>query len=155
MHLVVRRWTSGERVAMLLDEHGIPLYWPTLFSTVRLRYAGLAVNTIKNKLSDLKVLLLWQRLHRRCLETEFAAGTFLSDADVVSIRNFAARRVAEIQATRSGKARSNRIAEAHLAPVPTSTRVTKHVHYNRLTTIADYVEFLAQTLTARRAGTCQ
>ena len=153
MHLVVRRFTSGERVPMLLDEHGIPLYWPTLFSTVRLRNAGLAVNSIKNKLSDLKVLLLWQHLHGRSLESEFAAGTFLSLADVVSIRDFAARKIADIKATRSGKTRSDRILEAHLAPVPTSTRVTKHVHYNRLTTIADYVEFLAETLTARRGDT--
>ena len=71
MHLMMRRFHSGDRVPMLLDEKGVPLCWPTLFTTVRLRNAGLAFNSIKNKLSELKARLRWEQFHGRDLEMEF------------------------------------------------------------------------------------
>ncbi len=150
MHVVVRQFESGERAPMMLDERGIPLSWPTLFATVRLRNAGLAANTIKNKLNELKVLLRWQRAHGRDLETEFQAGQFLSLADVVSIRDFAAKKVGHVKSTRASSTRIAQFPEAGLAPVKGRATVSKSVHYNRLTTIADYLQFLGQTVTAHR-----
>lgn len=52
----VHVFAEGERVPMLHDEQGIPLFYPTLFATSQLRNAGAAVNTIRNKLADLVVL---------------------------------------------------------------------------------------------------
>ena len=151
MHLVMRRFHSGERVPMLLDEKGVPLCWPTLFATVRLRNAGLAFNSIKNKL---KALLRWEQFHGRDLETEFRDRRLLSVAGVASIRDFAAKKLGRVlgrvNATRGSSDRAGRFPEASLAPVANRARVSKQVHYNRLTTIADYVEFLAQTVTAHR-----
>ena len=150
MRLVMRQHDSGERSAFLLDEHGIPLYWPTLYTTVRLRNAGLAVNSIKNQLNELRSLLRWEQLQGRDLESEFREGKLLSVADVVSIRGFAAKRLDRGKATRSSSDRVLRFLEAGLAPVTNPARVSKAVEYNRLTTIAAYVEFVAQTVTARR-----
>ena len=39
MRVVVRRLSDGERAPMLLDEQGLPIAWPTLFATVRMRNA--------------------------------------------------------------------------------------------------------------------
>ena len=150
MRLVMRQHDSGERSAFLLDEHGIPLYWPTLYTTVRLRNAGLAVNSIKNALNELRSLLRWEQLQGRDLESEFREGRLLSLADVISIRDFAAKKLDRGKATRSSSDRVLRFLEAGLAPVTGPAKVSKAVEYNRLTTIAAYVEFVAQTVTARR-----
>ena len=150
MRLVTRKYDSGERAAFLLDEHGIPLYWPTLYATVRLRNAGLAVNSIKNQLNELRSLLRWEQLHRRNLETEFRDGQLLSLADVESIRNYAAKKLDRGKQRRSLSDTVVRFLEAGLAPGTNPARVSKAVHYNRLTTIANYVEFVAQTVTAQR-----
>lgn len=62
---------EGERVPMLHDELGLPLFYPTLFATSQLRNDGAAVNTIRNKLADLIVLMRWERQHARDLIEEF------------------------------------------------------------------------------------
>src|SRR5690242_21413125 len=80
---------EGERVPMLHDERGLPLFYPTLFATAQLRNAGAAVNTIRNKLADLVVLLRWEQLHGRDLISEFRRARFLTLADLVSLRDFA------------------------------------------------------------------
>ena len=74
---------------MLHDEQGMPLFYPTLFATSQLRNAGAAVNTIRNKLADLLVLLRWEQANGRDLITEFRSGRFLTVADIVSLRDFA------------------------------------------------------------------
>ena len=136
---------------MLLDTQGVPLTWPTLFATVRLRNAGLAANSIKNKLNELKPLLRWEQFHGRDLETEFRDGRLLSVADVVSIRDFALKKLGGVDSTRVGSDSLARFPEAYLAPRNSREPVSKQVHYNRLTTIADFVEFLAQTVTVHRS----
>ena len=152
MHLVMRRFHSGERVPMLLDAQGLPYFWPTLWETVRLRNAGLACNSIKNKLNELRTLHRWEQHHGRDLEAEFWSGRLLSVADVDSIRDFAASEALPVQCSADCERQcSPDSPEAGLAPITNRPRVSKQVLYNRLTTIADYVEFLAQTLTAHRA----
>ena len=151
MHLVMRRFLSGERVPMLLDEHRVPLCWPTLWATVRLRNGALACNSIKNKLNELKTLLRWEQHHARDLEAEFRDGRLLSVADVVSIRDFAAQKLGQSDAARGAGDTAARFPEGSLAPGTSRARVSKQVHYNLLTTIANYVEFVAQTVTAPRA----
>ena len=151
MHLVMRRFHSGERAPMLLDESGLPLFWPTLWATVRLRNAGLACNSIKNKLNELKTLLPWEQQHGRDLESEFRDGKLLSVADGGAIGGFAAQKRSRADVARGARATTARFLEANLSPGTSPTRVSKQVHYNRLTTIANYVEFVAQTVTAHRS----
>ncbi|MGE8258283.1 MAG: hypothetical protein ACN6RJ_02585 [Stenotrophomonas sp.] len=61
---------------MLHDERGLPLFYPTLFATSQLQNAGAAVNTIRNKMADLIVLLRWEQVHGRDLISEFRSGRF-------------------------------------------------------------------------------
>ena len=46
--LTIRVLEGGERAPFLLDDSGVPMFYPTLFTTVRLRNAGAAVNTTNN-----------------------------------------------------------------------------------------------------------
>ena len=60
------------------------------------------------------------------------------------------RSLARIHPTRASSTRIAQFPEASLAPAKGGATVSKPVHYNRLTTIADYLQFLGQTVTAQR-----
>ena len=89
--LSVHVLSGGERVPTLHDEHELPLFYPTFFVTSQLRNAGAAVNTIRNKVADITVLLRWQENQARDVVEEFRNGRFPIVADIVSLRDFAQR----------------------------------------------------------------
>ncbi|MQU42759.1 hypothetical protein [Pseudomonas helleri] len=84
MALSVRRFTgdSGERHAILVDEAGMPLFYPTLWVTVILRGGARAVNTIHNALNAIKCLYAWQDAYALDVEQRFSKGAFLKANEV-------------------------------------------------------------------------
>lgn len=152
MSLSVRVLQEGERVPFLLDEHGLPLFYPTLFETAKLRNGGAAFNTIRNKLEDIEVLLRWEADNNRDLVTEFKNGQMLTLADIMSLRDFCGldmRYVGEA-ASASRAARNVTWLEARSTSVVSRPRVSQAQQYNRLSTIADYLEFAASVVTQYR-----
>ena len=142
---------DGERVPMLHDEKGLPLFYPTLFATAQLRNAGAAVNTIRNKLSDLVVLLRWEQEHGRDLIAEFRSGRFLTLADVVSLRDFAKldmrHREADGGDTKEINGAVVEFLEARVAAKVSLATIGGQQHFNRLSTFSDYLEFVASVAT--------
>lgn len=142
---------GGERFPMLHDEQGLPLFYPTLFATSQLRNAGAAVNTIRNKLADLTVLLRWEQVHGRDLIAEFRRGQFLTVADVVSLRDFAKldMRHWQLDEDRTRRRRKGVVdfLEARVATSSAQAAIGGQQHFNRLSTIADYLEFTAAVAT--------
>lgn len=142
---------EGERVPMLHDERGLPLFYPTLFATSQLRNAGAAVNSIRNKLADLVVLMRWEQRHERDLISEFRSGRFLTIADVASLRDFAKLDMRHLQPD-EGKAPQQRngvidFIEAKVALKQAKPTIRGQQHFNRLSTFADYLEFTAAVVT--------
>lgn len=152
MPLSVRVLRGGERVPFLLDERGLPLFYPTLFETAQLRNGGAAVNTIRNKLGDIEVLLQWERAHGRDLVAEFAAGDMLTLSDIVSLRDFCGFDMRYAQEITSRARASGNVMwlESQIASVEPQPTVSKAQQYNRLSTIADYLEFTASVVTQHR-----
>lgn len=155
--IAVRVLVDGERSPFLLDDRGCPLFYPMLFATSQLRNAGAAVNTIKNKLADIVVLLRWQEAQGRDLLADFSHGRFLTVADVVSIRDFAQRDMREL-APPGAQANGNRrrgmlLLEGRVAHTAPCVAVGGKQHYNRLSTIADYIAFVAAVLTQHKNST--
>lgn len=146
--------SDGERVPMLHDEHGLPLFYPTLFATTQLRNAGAAVNTIRNKLADIVVLLRWEQQHGRNLISEFSKGNFLSVADVVSLRDFAKfdmRGQSPVSSkVGTSKGEVTYFLESRVASSHAQAAVGGQQHYNRISTLADYLEFTATVATQHR-----
>jgi integrase len=145
---------DGERVPLLHDARGLPLFYPTLFATAKLRNAGIAVNTIRNKLADILVLLRWQASQKpaRDLESEFARGEFLTLADVMSIRDFASRDMRDLETDSQTQSAGNpdvKMLEARIGSVKPGREVAGQQHYNRLSTIADYLEFMADAISVK------
>ena len=141
---------EGERVPMLHDEQGVPLFYPTLFATSQLRNAGAAVNTIRNKLADLVVLLRWERANSRGLITEFRNERFLTVADVVSLRDFAKLDMRELSSVGGGEKKRGVVVdflEARVASSQALVTVGGQQHFNRISTFADYLEFTASVVT--------
>ncbi|MDR2215742.1 MAG: site-specific integrase [Nevskiaceae bacterium] len=141
---------------MLHDDRGLPLFYPTLFATTQLRNAGVAFNTIRNKLADIVVLLRWEQQQGRDLTAEFMHGEWLSLADIVSLRDFAKLNMRALgtdeRVTGTTDNRAVDFLEARVALRPALTSVAPQQHYNRLTTIADYLEFVATVLTQHRGS---
>jgi len=142
---------DGERVPMLHDDAGLPLFYPNLFATSRLRNAGAAVNTIRNQLSDLVVLMRWEQKLQRDLIEEFRNGRFLTVADVDSLRDFAKLDMRHWQSDWKAPTKENGevvdLIEAKLAMKRGLPAIGGQQHFNRLTTIADYLEFVASVVT--------
>lgn len=136
---------------MLHDEQGMPLFYPTLFATSQLRNAGAAVNTIRNKLADLVVLMRWEQTHERELTAEFRSGRFLTVADVDSLRDFAKLDMRDWQP--DGVTTSPPcdgvidFIEAKVASKKPQSTIGGQQHFNRLSTFADYLEFTASVIT--------
>ena len=150
----IQRFRDGERLPMLLDVRGVPLFLPTLFVTAQLRNAGAAVNTIKNKLADIEVLLRWEKEQARNIAEEFAEGRFLSLADILAIRDFARLNMRELsrapQDDVSPRKLQSELIEAHVAFVERRRAVRTQQHYNRMSTFADYLEFIGTVVTQDR-----
>lgn len=153
MNLSVRVLQGGERVPFLLGGDGVPLFFPTLFETAKLRNAGAAVNTIRNKLEDIEVLLQWEAANDRDVVAEFKAGRALTLADIVSLRDFCAldmRYVGQGASRRQVVPHDVTWLEARTASGSARPRVSQAQQYNRMSTIADYLEFTASVVTQYR-----
>lgn len=154
--LSVHVMQDGERVPMLQDESGLPLFYPTLYATSQLRNAGVAVNTIRNKLADLIVLLRWEVANCRNLISEFQGGRFLTIADVVSLRDFAKLDMrnwkSDGHCTEKPSIRVLGFLEARVAPSRARAAIGSQQHFNRLSTIADYLEFTASVVTQHKGS---
>nr|WP_314619891.1 site-specific integrase [uncultured Pseudomonas sp.] len=139
---------------MLHDEQGMPLFYPTLFATSQLRNAGAAVNTIRNKLADLLVLLRWEQANGRDLITEFRSGRFLSVADIVSLRDFAKLDMRELSSAGDGEKERGVVVDFLEARVSSSRALATiggQQHFNRISTFADYLEFTASVVTQHQS----
>lgn len=148
--LSIHVFGDGERVPMLQDEHGLPLFYPTLFATSQLRNAGAAVNTIRNKLADLVVLLRWEKANGRDLITEFRSGHVLTVSDIVSLRDFAKLDMRELSSVEDSEKERSVVVdflEARVASSQALATVGGQQHFNRISTFADYLEFVASVVT--------
>lgn len=138
MQLAIRRFKgeSGERFAILIDEFGMPLFYPALYVTAQMRGASLSINTIDNALSALKAMYAWQSYYDLNLESRFKRSELLVGHEVHSLRDF-------MQKPMSGMWPS---AGNVLAIQRKQDRVAKDNQYNRMSVIAEYVGFLAGRL---------
>ncbi len=133
MNLSLRRVKSSnsERLIVLVDELGMPLFYPALYVTVHMRGRSLALNTIQSALSALKAMYAWQRYYNIDVESRFSSGELLLSHEIHSLRDFMQKPLAD---------------EDGGSVVSISRRVrtvSKGNQYARMSVIADYLGFLA------------
>ncbi|WP_339428435.1 tyrosine-type recombinase/integrase [Pseudomonas sp. RA_105y_Pfl1_P41] len=133
MNLSLRRVKSsnGERLIVLVDELGMPLFYPALYVTMHMRGRSLALNTIQSALSALKAMYAWQHYYNIDVESRFSSGELLLSHEIHSLRDFMQKPLAD---------------EDRGSVVSISRRVrtvSKGNQYARMSVIADYLGFLA------------
>ena len=125
------RGSDGERFSVLVDEEGLPLFYPTLFTTWTLRASSQAANSITNALNALKALCAWEARQGIDLESTFTQGVLLDHNQVRDLCDFLQRSL------ESGE-------PAKVTPIRQKPSVVgSTVHYFRISTAARYLQFLA------------
>lgn len=126
------RWDSGERYCMLVDrETGMPPWWPTLYITTQLRNRGRSVATMEQALRSIRTLLAFTDAEKINLEERVLTREFLDVNEIDLLCDATERKDGETDAQEK------------------SESVSKEHQYNRLTTIAQYVEWFARQVLGR------
>jgi len=136
---------NGERYPILIGDDGMPHFYSTLYVTVKIR-SSLAVNTIENRLKAILWLFEWEKENNRCLVSEFEQGAFLSIEDIISLKDHLKINVSEQKKLKQGKARfSRKVFSFEDSPkiITTIASVSRDHHYNRMTSVAEYLDFIA------------
>lgn len=136
---------DGERYPMLIDEHGMPDFWMTLFVTAKLR-PGHKASAIENTMRDILHLRLWEKIENRNLVAEFTNGQIISTDDIELIRDHC------LLNTRDLKKELRLTQTPNVASIsaryPTAMRKAQRVswtHYgNRLAHISSYLSFIGE-----------
>ncbi len=82
MKLIRTKFKSGERYSLLVDDKGMPIWYPTLFATSKLRNSAKAPNTIEAHLNAIKLLIEWSHSSNIVLEEIFSAKQFLTTEQI-------------------------------------------------------------------------
>ena len=125
---------NGERHAILVDQEGIPLFYPTLWVTVTLRGGSRAVNTIQNALNSIKCLYAWMSANDFNLEERFARGELLQTHEIHSLRDFFQKKFSRTS--------NNKVSFLSIKP----NIVCNSSQYARMSVAAAYLEFLARRI---------
>ncbi len=138
MQLSVRRFQaeSGERFLILVDDAGMPLYYPALYVTAVLRGGNRATNTISHALTAIKLLYAWGDYYQIDLESRFKRSELLFDHEIHSLRDFSQRHLVDTK-PKEGKVTSIKRRQQ---------RVSTESQFNRMSVIADYLGFIAGRL---------
>jgi integrase len=148
--------TTGERLPMLLGDNEIPDFWATLFVCTHLR--SQAQTTIEHALNVLRHLRNWENYHERDLSLEFRVGRFLTDGDLQSLADLCAYEVkafkkwADREKCNANFKRVVSVTNLLALKIPSPLKTVQFdSQYNRLTTVASYLKFIAETVCRVRA----
>lgn len=135
MRTSIRRFVAanGERTAVLVDGEGMPLFYPNLFVTWRLRSSSLAANSILNALNAVKALFVWQDEVGIDLEAEFSKGELL-DEELIRDLSDSLQRALPSQGKKIVSIKRKALV------------IGASNYFFRLTVVANYLEFLANRL---------
>jgi integrase len=145
-------FSDGERYPLLIDGRGVPLWYPTLFTTTQVRNASKAPNTMVAVLSAIRVLIAWAQSHDVDLESRFANRLFLNEQEVESLCRYAQTKSSEPEYQSQNVVRMKRRKESARSEVQISeSRVSGNTRYIRISYMANYLDWLAIRLIERDA----
>ena len=135
---------DGERFPMLVDAMGCPNWYSTLFATTQIRNASQAANTIHAALSSVRHLFTWAAQKAVDIEARFASREFLTFGEIEALAAHAQRRASEKEQD------AGAVIQLHVSPnrvgarfKPPVRRVSPKTQYDRLSYMAEYLEWFA------------
>ncbi len=127
--------SDGERYSLLVDKKtGLPLYYPNLFITTQVRNKSLSLSSMNSSLAGIKMLLQFMAERGENIDARFAESRYFTDSELDGLRDFCQKRhITE--------------PKVNVSPLTKNSNelVGKNTEYTRLTVIAEYIDWLAQT----------
>lgn len=149
MKLTRTKLASGERYSVLLDEKGVPAWYPTLFATSQLINKAAAPNTIEAYLNAIRLLLEWCNSSGIVLEELFSSNRFLAAEQVeqlcIYLREKKSTKKSGLVRNINTKTSFNKAAAIKARP-----SVTSNTLYIRASYVAKYVDWLAKQVLSER-----
>jgi integrase len=146
---------NGERYPILMGSDEMPHFHITLWVTNKLRSVGKAQSTISNKLEHVKWFLSWLEKEKRDLYCEFQQGKFLDTDDIENIKSFLAIDIHQLKGV-AKKVNRGRNKVINITDTPKLVDVTPSVgrnhHYNRMTSVIEYLTFIAKLAVKQMAN---
>ena len=134
---VTFKFIDGERYCELVDKAtGVPLWYPNLFITTQIRNSSQSVSTTESNLRAIKLLLEYCDDNQIDLESRIKKMNLFSLSEIDGLRDHCQRRSVQGNAIRPTRSR-NILAFPSQAP----RRVSKAFEHQRLTYIANYLEW--------------
>ncbi|MGU2193242.1 integrase [Pseudomonas aeruginosa] len=145
---------SGERLPVLLDLDGVPMFAPMVFVLAEVRGKNRAANTIAIVLRSVMVFLLFLHLRRIDFESRLIAGEFLSLAEVEDLARFCRLPLTQLVALSEEREGSPpkvlTIEKVRMGPQKALlAEVAPEVAANRLRYIRMYLQWLAEEALGR------
>ncbi len=147
---------SGERLPLLIDEAGSPLFAPTVYALTELRARNQATNTISSNLRAIQVFYFFLHARGIDLSARLSSGELLSLSEVEELSRVCrlplSRLDVELNSATVSKASSNAVslekARMHLQNLP-NDEVKPAFAGIRMHYIRAYVQWLASDYAAR------
>ncbi|WP_334180667.1 site-specific integrase [Pseudomonas nitroreducens] len=132
---------DGERYATLVDQNGLPLFYPTLYITTKLRNSSLSYSTLVNEAASINVLL--QCFHERGIDIHrrIEAGELLKVHEIDALRDRCQHKLLGGPESACPQTTSLFASESY---------VTLAAEYARLTVVQRYLKFLCERFLPNR-----
>lgn len=129
--------SSAERYCLVIDNSTkLPVYYPNLFITTQIRNSSQSVSTMISAAASLIVLLNFINERNINLEERILTKKFFSLSEFDDLRDFTQKRHV-----------SENISKVVSISKKKDTFITSQSHYNRLTVIYKYIEWLSLEIT--------
>ncbi|ELU7888511.1 site-specific integrase [Salmonella enterica] len=129
--------SSAERYCLVIDNSTkLPIYYPNLFITTQIRNSSKSVSTMISAAASLIVLLNFINERNINLEERILTKKFFSLSEFDDLRDFTQKRHV-----------SENISKVVSISKKKDTFITSQSHYNRLTVIYKYIEWLSLEIT--------
>lgn len=129
---------QGERWAMLLDGDGMPLFYPTLYNTTKLRNAGKSTSTQELHLTAIKILHEFCDLQHINLTERIRSKNFLTTGELDGLSDACRRKKRGVK--------QSSVVSLKKGHTPPMMKVDGTTHYTYLRCIAAYLKWLCEIL---------
>ncbi len=134
--------STGERYCLLVDsDSGAPLFYPNLYITTQVRNRSLSYSAMEGSLVGISVLLNFMSGRNQSIDDRFKKGAFLNLNETDALRDYCQKR---INNTEKASNSTELLVKKRLREQ--NGMVSSRTEYHRLTVIANYVEWLAVSL---------
>jgi integrase len=135
--------SSGERYCILINgDTNHPLFYPNLYITTQVRNKSLSFSTMESNLNSIAVLLRFMSSNGDDIEKKFQCNDFLKIHELDAIRDYCQEKI------------EKKFLKSNVIHFPVrdkkNDKVGKQTEYTRLTNIANYVKWLAGTLSTSK-----